>query len=239
MRRTFFACFLVIAAVRGFAQDAIVHPFSEDFESGEINQKIWKEHVTGDSVLRVQQERVAHGKYALLARNPAPAQRTYAFLEASDIPAALRTHHFGRAYVYITPSLPARHTVFLTAGTAGFPKYKYEEVATLNGRFQLTYVDQVNGGEDWHSGGKDIPLNRWFCLEWEFNDYPNRATIWVDGEQVYETAFSFQNSGDKSLVGGFTDFAFGFRLWGTAPQAFDIYYDDIALDARRIGPISQ
>jgi hypothetical protein len=211
--------------------------FTEDFESGAIDRTVWSLQVTGESIIKVQQDRVAHGKYALLVRNPAAAQRTYAFLTAANIPEALRKHHFGRAYVYITPKLPARHTIFLTAGTAGFPKYKYEEVATLNGRFQLTYVDQVNGGEDWHSGGRDIPLDRWFCLEWEFNDNPNHAAVWVDGEKIYDTPFTFKEAGDANLVGGFTDIGFGFRLWGMAPQAFDIYYDDIALDTKPIGPI--
>jgi hypothetical protein len=211
--------------------------FAEDFEAGQINSKVWTEQVTGNAILKVQQDRVAHGKYALLARNPEPSQKTCALITASNIPEGLRRHHFGRAYVFITPALPARHTIFLTAGTSGFPKYKYEEVATLNGRFQLTYVDQVDGGEDWHSGGSNVPLDRWFCLEWEFSDTPNRAVVWVDGEKVYETPFSFKGMPGDGLVGGFTDIGFGFRLWGAAPQAFDIYYDDIALDTKRVGPI--
>lgn len=122
--------------------------FSEEFESGTLDKAIWSELITGDNTITVQKDRVAHGKYALLVRCPAPSQRTYAFITARNLPAPLRQHHFGRAYVYITPKLPARHTIFITAGTEAFPKYKYEEVATLNGRFQLTYVDQLNGGED-------------------------------------------------------------------------------------------
>jgi hypothetical protein len=211
--------------------------FSEDFETGELNPKVWTKRITGDSVIAVQRERVAHGHYALLVRNPGPAQKTFAFIASDNIPATLREHQFGRAYVYITPKLPARHTVFLTAGTHGFPKYKYEEVATLNGRFQLTYVDQANGGEDWHSGGIDVPMDRWFCLEWEFNDSPNYAAVWVDGERVYDTPFTFKEAGGSHLVGGFREIAFGFRLWGAAPQSFDIYYDDIALDTKRVGAI--
>ena len=40
------------------------------------------------------------------------------------------------------------------------------------------------------------------------------------------------------LVKGFSDFAFGFRAWGAAPKEdFDIFYDDIAIDTKRIGPI--
>jgi hypothetical protein len=39
------------------------------------------------------------------------------------------------------------------------------------------------------------------------------------------------------LVGGFTDLSLGFRLHGAAPVPFDVYYDDIALDTHRIGPV--
>jgi hypothetical protein len=40
------------------------------------------------------------------------------------------------------------------------------------------------------------------------------------------------------LVKGFSDFAFGFRAWGMGAKAdFDIYYDDIAIDTKRLGPL--
>ena len=40
------------------------------------------------------------------------------------------------------------------------------------------------------------------------------------------------------LVKGFTDFAFGFRAWGNGGQNdFDIFYDDIVIDTKRIGPL--
>lgn len=40
------------------------------------------------------------------------------------------------------------------------------------------------------------------------------------------------------LVKGFSDFAFGFRAWGNGgAEDFDIYYDDIAIDTKRIGPV--
>ena len=96
--------------------------FSEDFESGAINPNVWTENITGDSVLTVQSDKVAHGKYALLVRCPTPAQRTHAYLMAKNLPEALQHHHFGRAYVYITPVVPDRHTVFLMAGTPGIPR---------------------------------------------------------------------------------------------------------------------
>ena len=229
------------------AQQTEAHPtqqskplFSEDFESGAIDKNVWTEDVTGDSVLTVQSDKVAHGKYALLVRVPTPAQRTHAYLMAKKLPEALHHHLFGRAYVYITPGVPDRHTIFLTAGTTGFPNYRYEEVATAHNKFQLTYVDTtIQGplGEDYHAAG-DVPIGRWFLMEWEFNDQPDRAAVWVDGQLVFDTPFTYKTAGPSTdLVGGFTNLTLGFFLWGAAPVPFDIYYDDIALDTHRIGPV--
>lgn len=209
--------------------------FSEDFESGAVNPAVWSQDVTGDAVLTVQFGKAAHGKYALLVRSPAPAMRTHAYLRAANLPEALRHHLFGRAYVYIAPVVPDRHTVLIQIGATGWPKSKFDEVATSHGNFQTTFTDNVGNGEDWHPG-PPVPLGRWFLLEWEFNDQPASETIWVDGEKVMDTPFTYKGA-TSDLVGGFTDAAFGFFLRGAAPTPFDIYYDDIALDTHRLGPV--
>ncbi len=227
-------------AEKAASSPAPAHPlFTEDFESGKLSPAVWIENITGNNTIAVQSDNVAHGHYALRVRCPAPSDRTWAFILAQHLPAALGQHYYGRVSMYITPAPPARHTIFIMGGTPGFPNNRFEEVATANGRWQLTYVDlRPNGDrEDYHSGGNP-PLNRWFCLEWEFNDHPNHATVWVDGNLVYETDFTVAARNAKSdLVGGFSDVAFGFRLWGAAPAAFDIYYDDIALATQRLGPL--
>lgn len=49
--------------------------------------------------------------------------------------------------------------------------------------------------------------------------------------------FTYKTAGQSTdLVGGFTDFTLGFRLWGAAPVPFDIYYDGIALYTHCLGP---
>ena len=262
------------ASIAQQAKDIVPKPlFSENFESGVINPAIWTQQIMGDATLKVQSGKAAHGKYALEVSSPSPANKTVAFIMAHDIPVALSHHLFGRAYLYIS-GVPDRHIVFLTAGTTGFPKYRYQEVASAHSVFQLTFVNSSESGplgEDYHAGAP-VPLNRWFLLEWEFNDQPDEATIWVDGTQVFSTPFgtpkprppvspsTTMTSSPRAtaspqqvrppvaasseplpqasnLVGGFTDLAFGFRLWGAAPVPFDIYYDDIALDTSRIGPV--
>ncbi|HVS52147.1 MAG TPA: hypothetical protein VHD62_07295 [Opitutaceae bacterium] len=214
--------------------------FAEDFETGALNPAVWTKSITGDNRVEVQREKVAHGSFALRVRCPAPSNKTWAFIMAQHIPEALREHHFGRAYMFITPKPPARHTILVMAGRPGFPFNRYEEVATSNTRWQLTYVDLRQDGteEDYHSGGV-VPVGRWFCLEWEFNDHSNHIAVTVDGQPVYESGFvSKRTRATTDLVGGFDEFALGFRLWGAAPEAFDVYYDDVALDTKPIGLIA-
>jgi len=213
--------------------------FSEDFESGQLNADVWKQEITGNNLIKIQSDKTAHGKYALEVRCPEPSNKTWAFITTTKLPEALRQHHFGRAYMYIASQLPTRHSILVMSGTAGFPKNKYQEVASANGRWQLTYVDLTGAAmeEDYHAAGS-MPNNRWFCLEWEFNDHPNHSSLWVDGQPVLDTGFvSKSTKNTTDLVGGFTDYRFGFKLWGAAPAAFDLYFDDIALDTKRIGMI--
>jgi len=105
-----------------------------------------------------------------------------------------------------------RHIILLTAGTPGFPRNKYLEVATAHAKWQLTYVDLQGKAstEDYYSAGA-VPTGRWFCLEWEFNDQPDHAAIWVDGDLVLATNFVSKVTGGRTgLVGAFTDLALGF-----------------------------
>jgi hypothetical protein len=244
IKSLFFALTLASASAAGPAARSLEPPplaskplFSDDFESGTINKNLWTQDVTGDAVLTVQSDKAAHGKYALLVRCPAPAQRTHAWLKAANLPDPLRHHHFGRAYVYIAPVVPDRHTVLITAGGSGFPRSRFFEVATSHGNFQTTFTDQVDSAEDWHPG-PILPLGRWFLLEWEFNDQPDQETLWVDGQKIMDSPFTYKSTTQSTgLIGAFTDFSIGFLLRGAAPVPFDIYYDDIALDTHRIGPV--
>src|SRR6266478_979524 len=81
---------------------------SEDFESGQIDAK-WEKRMTGAATIQVQQEQVAHGKYALQVHYPDMATQTYAFLIAPRLPESVKGHLFGRAYVKIAPGLPQSH----------------------------------------------------------------------------------------------------------------------------------
>jgi hypothetical protein len=242
-------CFYLLATLNGYSAGTNAPPettpapplFSEDFESGNLATNIWTQAVTGGNLIEVQGEKAAHGHYALRIGCPSPTNKTWAFITAQHLPDALRQHYFGRVYMFVTPKPPSRHTILIMSGTPGFPMNKYQEIAADHGAWQLSYAELRPDGnrEDYHHDGI-IPLDRWFCLEWEFNDHPDHATMWVDGKLTNDTGFVAKFTGaTNDIIGGFTDFSFGFRLWGATPGAFDVYYDDIALDTKRIGAVQE
>jgi hypothetical protein len=234
--------------------------FEENFESGKIDESVWEKRMAGTATIQVQQDQVAHGKYALQIHYPEMATQTYAFLIDPHVPEAARSHFFGRAYVKIAPATPPSHTVLVLAGAAGWPLSKFDEIGVSRGAVQPSYQENKSArgqgrGEDVRHGDA-LPMDKWFLLEWEFNDNPSTLTVWVDGKlsQVTEkdksgqpqkvdvSTFKWPAGTDNSanLVGGFEEFGVGVRAWGGAtPAAFDVYYDDIALGAQRIGPVKQ
>lgn len=218
--------------------------FCEDFEKGSLDPAIWTTKVTMAGAVplqpppAVQTTTVAHGKYALRVHSDPGKGAAYDFIITST--PKISGHHFGRAYFNATPKPPGAHTEFLYAGTKGFPgTVKYLEVAGIGTGWQLTWVSLPNGGESYASGGA-LPPGRWMCLEWELNDTPDQASVFVDGNLAPDFTRPIIKSAagvTTGLVGGFAEFGFGYYDWhpNTAAYAFDLYYDDIVLDTKRIG----
>jgi hypothetical protein len=59
------------------------------------------------------------------------------------------------------------------------------------------------------------------------------------GAKVDLSSFKWPKGSDTAanLVGGYEEFGIGARVWGAVPQGFDIFYDDIAIDTKRIGAV--
>lgn len=214
--------------------------FTEDFESGDINKDVWDVRVMGTATVKVQQAEAARGKFALQVHYPA-GRGNYAFIVAKHLPDSLKEHFFGRAYVKFPVAPPNAHDVFITAGSAGWPVSNFLEIGLRRNKAQLSY--QQNGANiprgETMIAGPAYPIGKWFCLEWEFNDNPDSIRIWIDGQKVTDSKVGFKGTGEQ-LVKGFTEFGFGFRSWGAGPKTdFDVYYDDIAIDTDRIGPITK
>jgi hypothetical protein len=202
--------------------------------------------VAGGPTITVGQDNIAHGKNALHIHYPArTTTREWAFV-GMKVPEELRDHFYGRAYVYMN-IMPTGHCVLMLSGTEGFPIADFLEIGIRQNQFQPSFqlnkptADRPRGETTSLQGSP--PVGRWFCLEWEFNDKPDRIVIWVDGNLVVNRAIAHPivrgtpptNTG---LTGGFTEFVLGFRSWSAPTRDVDIYYDDIALGDKPIGQLS-
>ena len=232
----------------------------EDFETGSIDPAKWDTSSKGGT-LAVQTKEVAHGKYALHLQGLGSGSDDWATLFAKNVPAALKSATtFGRASMYFSTGASASlHIQFPFAGSNGtgsgtgpapLAQLRYLEVGSYNGQWQLSFDihDVTPNIEDSTYAGSTIPTGKWVCIEWELEDQPDRITLWVSGAQVGvfdNMHINYSSDGIKSggtfyqgktggLIGVFDTFGIGFHDWHPT-KAFDVYYDDVVLDMKRIG----
>jgi hypothetical protein len=226
--------------------------FCEDFESGQLDPAKWTMPSIGTATMKVQQAIAAHGKYAVQFHgNASPPAADYAYIISKNAPAALQRHNFGRAYFYAAPKPRDQNMGLVWGGTSGFPKPTYMSLANHGSGWQLGFIKLSGspGGERQAYPTGDIPVATWFCLEWEFNDDPDEINVWGDGKAIgslnnrdvgyppgQAPGTPLFNNMNSNLIGAFTDFGFGFYDWHPQGRpAFDVYYDDIVLDVKRVG----
>jgi len=231
----------------------------EDFEQGMIDPTKWdvKEGAGGTAV--VQTTKVAHGKYALQVHGLASGPDDYALIVSKNAPAPLNGAHFGRANFFITPKPTSLHIQMVFAGKNGtgtatgpapLPKLRYMEVASINGGWQAGFdlldISPLVEEVAYAPGSPQVPSAVWTCLEWQFTDAPDTVNFWIDGKAIgtfddqhvsypsgHTPGTPLYNGSSSGLIGGFELFGFGFHDWHPS-KAFDLYYDDIVLDTKRV-----
>jgi hypothetical protein len=241
----------VAAPLDASAEEGCSGVFCDDFERGQIDPGRWDTQTTGGETMTVEQQNVAHGHYAAqfhgLGR-PTGASG-YAYLITKSAPTSLYEHNFGRAYFYVQVKVTSVDLGLVFGGTAGFPKPTYMSVAGHSGGWQLGFIklDGSPTGESQAYPQGPMPVARWLCLEWEFNDQPDEINVWADGTAIgslnsndvayppNHPAGSVFNNMSSGLIGVFTDFGIGFYDWHPSGVDFDVYFDDFVLDTKRIG----
>jgi hypothetical protein len=198
----------------------------DDFESGAIDPAKWTVDVGYDPAIAVtvQSTQVAHGKNAALAHLIDTGGGFAMLRETSTFP-ALADDLWGRAYFYTTVSSSASHTGFVSAYVQD---QRVLEVGQYNGQWQLTYYDP---NKEYPAGYPDaIPQNKWVCLEWHFSRTgPKLIEVFVDGAATV----SYDANGHQP--GQLTAAAIGIDNHGANPAPNDAYWDDVAIDAKRVG----
>jgi hypothetical protein len=101
--------------------------------------------------------------------------------------------------------------------------------------------DWTNADNDPAGNPKPVPSNTWACIEWEYDGANNETRFWWDGvEHPSMHTTSTLHGGTQSvpyLLPQFTNVKIGWMLYQAPvnPTTFDIWIDEIAIDAQRIG----
>jgi hypothetical protein len=211
----------------GGASAACKALFCEDFEGGkDIDPVKWKVDVGYDpgNMLAVDSAQVAHGSLAAHAHLVDTTGGFATLRESATFP-ALADELWGRAYFYTTVADGAGHTGFISAFVGDA---RVLEIGQSNGNWQLTYYEP---GKEFPAGyNTKIPQSKWVCLEWHFTrSGPKLIEVYTDGA----LAVDYDASGHKPDA--LTAVSLGIDNHSPNPPGNDVYLDDIAIDAARIG----
>ncbi|HEY2899699.1 MAG TPA: hypothetical protein VGL59_03910 [Polyangia bacterium] len=178
--------------------------FCEDFEQGQLDPAIWDVQTGSGGVETIEQDTVAHGKYALHMHGTG-AGGDFALIVSKNMPKALQGAGpiFGRAYLYAT-AVSGAHVELGFAGTTHDPavaasvttkgmNFNYMEFADFSGSWQIGFdlfapdpsIAKGFVEEASYPPARDkAPVMKWNCIEWEFGDDPEMMVLWVDGKQI-------------------------------------------------------
>lgn len=210
----------------------------EDFESATIDTEQWD--IQGTQA-ELSLEHAAGGSQALkLTFTPGS---TSPHLRLKEIPEQLRSHLFGRVYVWSAEPYPAvrypgdnydtqQHVEFFRA-RSNAPTDYMGYAAGVVGQMRLTSPN------DSFVGLGDFVAKKSMCLEWEFDANRRYAQgfLTVDGTSTGQESPP-EGSSNWQLPEGattFTEMLLGLVVITSTTPAMHVWIDEFALDTERIG----
>ena len=215
------------------AAPTCAYTLCENFESAKVggvpDPNIWAVSLdTNTDVLAVSTTEVQQGNNALHIHVDNGNGKHAMIMNKSAFPFA-KDMFWGRAYVYFGSTLPTNHTTYVAAGPNPNP-YEWIRYSTFGGNLG----GNDSGPDNSATTNKAAPIKAWTCLEWQF-DGPNQvAHYFLDSNTL--TTLNIEKSGNSNNI-KFAEIELGFELYEQSGSAsgWDMYLDNIALDANRIG----
>ena len=200
--------------------------FCEDFEGQPFDGGRWRLTEGYDQQNRVSVERamVSGGLQSARSHVNNTGGGFAWFTETSTFP-ALADGLWGRARFFTSIAETSGHSDFIAIHTATDGL----EIGISQKHWQLTWYP-AGGGEHPVGYNTEVPIGRWVCLEWHFQRNADPLIeVFVDGTSLATYGYQAQN------LGPFTDLRLGFGNHSATDPANDAYYDDLAIDAARVG----
>ncbi len=234
--------------------------FCEDFESGVLNTGTWQtsgatpiidgvQAARGTKALHIVQQGNGNSRISETKTFPAMNGRYWgrAFVYFNAMP-----HHSAAA-----DSLDYSHWTIIAA-TGGVVNGEVRIGGQLQQRYQNTTPlnffgvgtdnrNQAGGTGDWTNADDDpsgaaLPVaeKQWSCIEWLGDSTTDETKFFLDGVEhpSLGTTPATPHKGNAAqpfLLPEFAAIWFGFAEYQTTTQAFEVWFDEIAIDHERIG----
>ena len=184
-----------------------------------------------------------------LCTDGAPTCPAARFIRLTNkFPTSLHKQFYGRVFFYIEQQATGAFYHWGVMEAGGGTTYSGGLAVRMGGHIEAGGAEYLRFHMDTHmhqimpfeTGLSDtqavIKPKTWYCLEWYYDAPGNEARFWLDGTE--RTALHW-----KGPMGGaqftfpaeFKSVAFGWRVYQTSTKPFEVFVDDIALDAQKIG----
>jgi hypothetical protein len=201
----------------------------EDFEGAALDGKTWKATQNkGAATLDVT--RAARGSRASLHVHVEPgSDTTVGLVETKTFP-ALAKKLYARAFIYIPQTNATslftgdRHSRLIYA--QGANPYGEYALGIWNGGIIQNHYSKTDDSVD----TKTLPpFDQWFCLEYELDASAGNVRAYLNDVEI--AALRHDGWPATSVA----SLMFGVDRFGSFPVAEDVWFDDVAVDAARIG----
>ena len=208
----------------------------EDFESGTVgaspNSTLWTVTKATADTMQISSTQAARGNQSLHIRAANAGSQHAMISNTSAFPFA-NNMFWGRAFVYFNSAYPSNHTTYMAAGPSPNPNYQWLRYSSFgSGHLGGNDSDPDNSA----ASNQSLPQAAWACLEWQY-DVPNlKAYYYFNGQLIATLAIDSKHVGTTDL--DFKQVEIGWELYsqdGAGGAAWDMYFDEIALNDTRIG----
>jgi hypothetical protein len=226
----------------------------EDFESGTIDSTRWKNHQTAPVIDAMQ---AARGSKALHVHTNATGGSG---LDTTKIFPRSDGLYYGRMFIYFKalPTSPnyAHWTIIgSNAPSSSSDKSEIRVGGQLENGVNKFGVGTDHGPTgDWTNLDKDkpagassireVPKDEWICIEWMVDTAQELTKFWWDGVEHPSLATTrdvmrYNSNGVKYDLPDIGSVWVGFENYNQGqtmqPSSYDVWIDEVALDAQRIG----
>jgi hypothetical protein len=236
--------------------------FTDDFESraaGELPGAPWSEATfKSGAVIKVDAEHAFSGKQALHIFTPRGAKyrRGYVAIHLKNPVPGAQSGMYGRARVYLDEAPlalaggpPVHWTLLQGEGRSADDRYNSIYRLGVEGKDGLGLMANFETTPPVTTDCKvnsprTLPVGRWTCVEWHLETASNEMQFWLDGRKVVHVAGRAKAAsacrgndlqGEWRAPPKFDSFYIGFERYADSANDQNLWIDDVALSARRIG----